>query len=77
MGPIVLFETSRVRLVEYSRYRDSTVYLIYKKCYMYLKYEGLGYDLYDLLGVNDYSRSKPFNKNIKNSINKNFKKFAQ
>ena len=26
MGPIVLFETSRVRLIEYSRYRDSTVY---------------------------------------------------
>ena len=27
MGPIVLFETSRVRLFEYSRYRDSTVYI--------------------------------------------------
>ena len=26
MGPNVLFETSRVRLIEYSRYRDSTVY---------------------------------------------------
>ena len=25
MGPIVLLETSRVRLIEYSRYRDSTV----------------------------------------------------
>ena len=26
IGPIVLFETSRVRLIEYSRFRDSTVY---------------------------------------------------
>ena len=26
MGSIVLFETSRVRLIEYSRYRDSTVF---------------------------------------------------
>ena len=25
IGPIVLFEISRVRLIEYSRYRDSTV----------------------------------------------------
>ena len=26
MGPIVLFETSRIWLIEYSRFRDSTVY---------------------------------------------------
>ena len=28
MGPIVLFETSRVRLIDYSRYQDLTVYRI-------------------------------------------------
>ena len=35
MGPIVLFETSRVRLIEYSRFRDSTVLffsLFFKVC---------------------------------------------
>ena len=29
MGPIVLFETSRVRFIEYSRYQDSTVCVQY------------------------------------------------
>ena len=28
MGPIVLFETSRIRLIEYSRYRDSNIVII-------------------------------------------------
>ena len=32
MGLIVLFETSRVRLIEYSRYRDSTVLYICFHC---------------------------------------------
>ena len=35
MGPIVLFETSGVRLIEYLRYRDSTV--VYDK-YLFLSF---------------------------------------
>ena len=36
MGPIVLFETSRVRLIEYSRYQDSIIVVF---CYLFIYLE--------------------------------------
>ena len=67
MGPIVLFETSRVRLIEYSRYRDSTVCPLFQQCLTtYIVYQA------DVTSIENLQHEKTYIGIIETSLKKRY-----